>query len=270
MLWAAVVAAAFAGVWWATLNDRLALGWGFLAVVVLDYLMFTPLHEASHGNVGGHRRPWLDTLFGHLAGWVMFASFSAFRTLHLRHHAHTNDPSRDPDHWVAGRRWWAVALRCLSIFPRYYTMYFGSLRAEGRIPRGQWIEGVGMLAGQLLVAAALSAAGLWAEVLALWVLPSLVASGCLALALDWIPHHPHEARGRYVDTRVVLAPGLGPLLMAHHVHAVHHLYPRVPFYRYERLFHEIRSELEANGTPIVDLRPAASREGGARHGPATP
>ena len=31
-------------------------------------------------------------------------------------------------------------------------------------------------------------------------LPGTLAIGLLAFAFDWLPHHPHSERGRYVDT----------------------------------------------------------------------
>ncbi len=36
-------------------------------------------------------------------------------------------------------------------------------------------------------------------------------------------------------------------------HLVHHLFPRVPFYRYGTCFHALRPDLEARGADIVDL-----------------
>ncbi|MFM8265706.1 MAG: fatty acid desaturase [Acidimicrobiia bacterium] len=40
-------------------------------------------------------------------------------------------------------------------------------------------------------------------------------------------------------------------------HLIHHLYPRVPFYRYRALYHEIRPSLEQNVARIhFGLRPA--------------
>jgi beta-carotene hydroxylase len=36
-------------------------------------------------------------------------------------------------------------------------------------------------------------------------------------------------------------------------HLVHHVKPRVPFYRYGEVYRELRPELERHGSPIVHL-----------------
>ena len=101
------------------------------------------------------------------------------------------------------------------------------------------------------LAISLSAAGLGQAVVALWLVPGILATGLLAFLFDWLPHVPHRARGRYRDTRVILGWGLtGPMLWQNY-HLIHHLYPRVPFYRYARLFDELRPELEEKGAPIT-------------------
>jgi len=82
-----------------------------------------------------------------------------------------------------------------------------------------------------VAAAVLVAMGHGALVLLLWVLPGCLAIGLLGFAFDWLPHHPHCVQGRYIDTRVVLVPGSRVLLLGQDLHAVHHLWPRVPFYR---------------------------------------
>jgi beta-carotene hydroxylase len=82
------------------------------------------------------------------------------------------------------------------------------------------------------------------------VLPAMLASGLLAFFFDWAPHAPHARRGRYVDTRVMPSPALTWLMVFQNYHLIHHLYPRVPFYRYGALFREIAGELAAAGAPI--------------------
>ena len=84
---------------------------------LLAYLVFTPLHEASHGNIAGRDRRLrsVESLVGWLSGVPLLAPYSAFRKLHLEHHGHTNDEEKDPDFWVAGTTRWAILWRCGSI-----------------------------------------------------------------------------------------------------------------------------------------------------------
>ena len=71
-------------------------------------------------------------------------------------------------------------------------------------------------------------------------------------------HRPYEDEGRYVDTATIVIPGtLGKVLTYlwgfQNFHSIHHLYPRVPFYRYETLFNEIEPVMDAKGARIYRL-----------------
>jgi beta-carotene hydroxylase len=40
-------------------------------------------------------------------------------------------------------------------------------------------------------------------------------------------------------------------------HSIHHLFPKVPFYRYRRLFNEIADRMDQMGAPVYRLTWAA-------------
>lgn len=227
------------------------------AMAALQYLAFTPLHEAVHGNVSGDRSGQgpLDVLVGHLMGAALLAPYRAFQGVHLRHHARTNVPGEDPDHWVAGP-WWQTILRCPSILLSYeWQLWVQRPKALAAYRRpAVWASLIlyGAMAGLCLL-------GLQRELLLLWVLPGIVAHGLLAFAFDWLPHHPHDRQGRHVDTRVLLAPGLRWLLLSQDLHAVHHLWPRVPFYRYGAVWAEEGEGMEAKGTRVWRMGGERSR-----------
>jgi fatty acid desaturase len=88
-------------------------------------------------------------------------------------------------------------------------------------------------------------------VLLLWLVPAWFAQGFLALVFDWLPHHPHTNRERYRDTRLILVPGLYTLLLGQNLHLIHHLFPRLPFYRYSDCYAALRELLAAKGSPTV-------------------
>jgi beta-carotene hydroxylase len=74
----------------------------------------------------------------------------------------------------------------------------------------------------------------------------------------YVVHTPHAAVGRYVDTSTFIVPGkLGTLVTVlwgyQNYHSIHHLFPRVPFYRYADLFAEIEDIMIAKGAPIHRL-----------------
>lgn len=225
---------------------------GSIAATVLAYAAFTVLHEASHGNIHGtHLRVrWIGELAGWLSGLTLLAPHPMFRAIHLRHHSHTNDPNKDPDFWVHGSHPLRVFGRCATLIGAYeWNFFFGDVSHTrgGRAVRRQAVLGV---MGLFMVLVVLIALGLGKEALWLWIVPALIAAAFLAFAFDWVPHHPHSAQGRFIDTRILLVPGLTLPMLWQNYHLIHHLYPRVPFYRYAACFRELRPELESRGSPI--------------------
>jgi len=101
---------------------------------LLAYIIFTPLHEATHGNIKGNykRLDWLEKTIGWIAGMMLWAPFPVFKILHLRHHSHTNDPEEDPDFWVASTNPFLVLFKCFSIIPQYYYHFFLKLRKDSK------------------------------------------------------------------------------------------------------------------------------------------
>ena len=93
----------------------------------------------------------------------------------------------------------------------------------------------------------------WSLVLQLWILPAIIAQFFLAITFDWLPHHPHQEKSRYLNTRVFDIPGLSVLLLGQNYHLIHHLYPRVPFYNYKKVFSKIKDELVNEGADIRSL-----------------
>ncbi len=242
-------------VWTAVLRGIAPWWAGSIAATLLAYLAFTVMHEAVHGNIHGETRALRgpSEALGWLAGITLFAPYSAFRVLHLRHHSFTNHPEKDPDFWVKGTSALSILARCASIVPHYLWGFL--VGPTSRTEQARAERGVTVLAFVAMLALALASIplGYLDLVLALWLGPALVASALLALAFDWLPHAPHVERRRFKDTRVILGPGLTALLLSQNLHLVHHLYPRVPFYRYRDVFDATRPELEAEGAEIVEL-----------------
>ena len=262
--WCGVIALVLAGV--------LPLWLGCLANGWLAYLHYMTLHEATHGNVSGHSgHRWADDWIGSLSAIPLWFSYRAHRISHMKHHAYTNDPARDPDHFVAGRfrdvlpkfltlSFLQLAVPVLSLFPRGLELIPASLtRTPGGdidqlvSPEERAIQRRFMLTC-LAVFAALSAAGFFVEALLLWYLPSRIGFYIVGVVFAWLPHDPHDERGRYRDTRVTLFPLATLLIRGQNHHVLHHLFPRVPHYRLPALFRELRPTLEAQGVRIEGLR----------------
>ena len=238
--------------WWVALAGHMSPWIAWAPATVLGYLAFTVMHEAGHGNIHGRHAMYkpLSEACGWLSGFVLAAPFPAFRVLHNLHHSHTNNPEKDPDHWVVGPNAFSVALRCLTIYFYYYQDFIIGVSSKTRPAKKERNKVLVTTAVFAAIAVGLSAAGMGVWVISLWIVPAILSCGLLAFVFDWIPHHPHSVQKRMHDTRVLLFPGLNLVTLGQSYHLIHHLWPRVPFYRYQACFRDSRPFLEANGAPI--------------------
>ena len=229
-------------------------------VAVLTYLSYTVLHEAAHGSIGGSHtsRRWLNEALGYGAAWILMIPLTAHRHEHLAHHRNTNDEEGDPDFVASAMR--KSPLHVLSVAPRVLWKQFAYYLKNrwGKGPRSQDInlclEILTILAPRL----ALLAAGFWLQGLALFLVAWVAGVSLTLFLFAFIVHTPHEAVGRYVDTSTILVAGpLGKLVtwlwVYQNYHSIHHLFPRVPFYKYPALFEQIEDTMVAKGAPIYRL-----------------
>lgn len=111
-----------------------------LAVIIntiMAYLLFTSIHEASHGNISGNQANlWLDEIVG--VGWssslTLFAPFYLFKIIHFKHHAHTNDPQKDPNHWLASKNFGTLLMYSFTVFPAYLYTGMKLLITDKQLP----------------------------------------------------------------------------------------------------------------------------------------
>lgn len=217
------------------------------------YAQFTVVHDAIHRSAS-RVRP-LNDLMGYVATLTLCGPYAAIRRNHLHHHAHTNDPREDPDFWVAGGTWLAVGLRCLTMLQRHYWTYLTRLRRRD----GAFVESV-------VTIVAIAALHLWVwraghlrDMLLCWTLPAQLAVAALALTFDYWPHRPHTGRGRFKDTANLLPAWLDPFFLCQNLHAVHHLFPQLPWYRYREAHGVVDAGLRREGVPQWGFREALRR-----------
>lgn len=110
----------------------------------LAFLGTVMAHEAVHGLVGATRRG--NAFWGRLALLPCMVPFTNFRGTHLLHHAHTNEPGKDPDLFLRPRRLWRLPFRAVAM-PHQWFFW---LRREGRLAPGHARDLVG---NYLLIAA---------------------------------------------------------------------------------------------------------------------
>lgn len=229
-------------------------------VAVLTYLSYTILHESVHGSITGNDRSlrWLNKALGYMAAWIVMIPLTAHRHEHIAHHRYANDESRDPDFHIGGmgRSPWAPIVAVVKACATQFV-YFQKTRRAGESPR-QTLVLVLEVAAALLPRLAVLAAGYWLEGLALFVLAWLIGAVVLLYLFAYVVHRPHEATGRYHDTSTVLGPRalekpFSWIWMFQNFHSIHHLFPRVPFYRYAELYREIEDVMEAKQAPVYRM-----------------
>ena len=257
---ALVVVSAYALTMVLALEGTLTLWVATPLAAILTYLSYTILHESVHGSISGSQRQlrWLNELLGYAAAWILMMPLTAHRHEHLAHHRHTNDPAADPDFHVSELR--RSPLRAFAGAMRIYAEQYRHYLCH-RWQRGPARQNLTLcleVAAIFLPRLALLAAGYGTEVVSLFVLGWLAGVTLTLYLFAYLVHRPHQAVGRYVDTSTVIAPApfnrlVTGLWVFQNYHAIHHLFPRVPFYQYARLFADIETIMVEKGAPIYTL-----------------
>ena len=113
-----------------------------LAIVVVDvlfrtYLMFigtVMAHESVHGHLGRTRAA--NFWWGRIALLPSMVPFTNFRRTHQLHHANTNEPDSDPDHFMKSRNFPELVLRALAM-PHHWFFW---LNKRGRLRKADFVE----------------------------------------------------------------------------------------------------------------------------------
>ncbi len=222
---------------------------------VASYISYSITHEAAHNAISTHR--WLNDGIGRFAmlGFSITPSFETYRYLHLVHHRYTNDPIYDPDCFCGSGPAWSFPLRWCAMDASYIATYFrvGNYKERPQAEKREFWLAVALSAAAI---ALICAQGWLRPFLLLYLLPTRIGLFCLAFAFDFLPHYPHrvkvqESNYRATSNRVGLEWLMTPLLVGQNYHLAHHLYPAVPFYRYQRVWQARIRFHEANGPASV-------------------
>ena len=94
------------------------------------------------------------------------------------------------------------------------------------------------------------ALGHGAEVFALYVIPATIARLMIGIFLSWLPHAPWLHGDRHPVALLRRNRLLALFAVGHHLHLIHHLWPRVPFYRYPALYRSMAPLLHDRGVKL--------------------
>ncbi|HZG39147.1 MAG TPA: fatty acid desaturase [Nodosilinea sp.] len=212
----------------------------FLMNVVSLHLAGTIIHDASHNSA--HRNRVVNALLGHGSALILGFSFPVFTRVHLQHHAHVNDPENDPDHFVStGGPLWLIAARFF-----YHEIYFFKRRLWRNWELGEWFLARSMVGLLVFMACRFDFLG---YLFNYWFSPALVVGIALGLFFDYLPHRPFQDRDRWKNARVYPSPILNLLIMGQNYHLVHHLWPSVPWYKYQPTYEVMQPLLDEKGSP---------------------
>ena len=230
-----------------------------LLLAALTYLAYTPLHEAVHGNIHGEHAQlkWLNDLCGYVVAPLIAIPFSSHRVEHFTHHRYTNQPDKDPDYMISemGKGVVPALLTVLRFFWTQNTFFVREhWRSASFRERGIFCLEVLLSVGWRVGFIASVARPGTATVI---LLGYLLGGFFTAYWFAYRPHVPYEDPRRYRNTNSLIMPKwMKPVewfWLGQNLHSIHHLFPRVPFYRYHALHREIEPILRAQGTPIVGI-----------------
>lgn len=213
-------------------------------LIVLTFASYIPMHEAVHGNIGGRNKKlwWLDRLIGHLMALIIAIPFSSHKKEHLAHHRYTNT-SNDPDVHIKNlfKSWKDFYKATIRVIKTQNTFVMNNYtRAEIGLSlswRLLFIYFTGLISIPVLLFG--------------WFLGAFLT----IYLLSYLPHKPYKNSERWRDTNIQLFPiqWFENFIFQQNLHAIHHLFPKIPFYNYRIVFDKIEPIMRIKKTPIVSF-----------------
>ncbi|BAP17104.1 beta-carotene hydroxylase [cyanobacterium endosymbiont of Epithemia turgida] len=215
-------------------------GWSnwvcFFSNVLALHLSGTVIHDASHN--AAHNNRIFNAILGHGSALMLGFAFPVFTRVHLQHHAHVNDPDNDPDYFVStGGPLWMIAARFF-----YHEVFFFKRRLWRKHELLEWfISRLFLFTGVFLGIHF----GFIDYLMHFWFVPALVVGVALGLFFDYLPHRPFKERDRWKNARVYPNSILNLMIFGQNYHLVHHLWPSIPWYKYESAYNVTKLLLDA-------------------------
>ena len=248
-------AAIWLSLWPLVLNGFLDLWLGFLIASLCACFAYLPSHEAQHGNYsrGNPKLKWLDGFVGHISLITLKFPYHILRITHMKHHAYTNDPEKDPDYLNAHTESLIKVIKNVldgsTLQFGKYVDVFSSDKAfvnsfQKAIPLAMFYK----LAPMVLVVI------FPLETLLLWWLPAKIGSVYTTVFFSYYPHL-ETSTGRYKDTR--FWSHWMPRFLNHsmQLHFIHHLHPSIGHYDEPRAIEALKPFLIAREIPGSDNIP---------------
>jgi len=208
---------------------------------VAIHLAFTIWHESAHRNVCANRV--VNDTIGILGMLPYLAPFYLEKWFHLQHHALMNQRD-DPNFIYTDGPLWQLPVRYLRVLRFAHQQMENDPRTKLQ-KRLDWTPRLVLL----IVCAIAFWKGAFFDVGLLWLVPLALSK----LVMDWYVNFlPHVGLppNRFQGTRIIDVGWLTWLLLGHNYHAIHHLWPSLPWHRYRATFNEKLEYLREHGVPI--------------------
>ncbi len=235
--------------WPLVLNGFLDLWLGFLIASICACFAYLPSHEAQHGNYsrGNPKLKWLDGFVGHISLITLKFPYHVLRITHMKHHAYTNDPEKDPDYLNAHTKSLLTVIKNVLDgstlqFGKYVDVFSSDKAFVNSFQRAIPLAMFYKLAPMVLVVI------FPLETLLLWWLPAKIGS---VYTTGFFSYYPHleTSTGRYKDTR--FWAHWMPRFLNHsmQLHFIHHLHPSIGHYDEPKAIEALKPFLIARKVP---------------------
>ena len=248
-------AAIWLSLWPLVLNGFLDLSIGFVIASLCACFAYLPSHEAQHGNYsrGNPKLRWLDGLVGHITLVTLKFPYHILRITHMKHHAYTNDPEKDPDYANAhNTSVFKVIKNTLGGTTVQYDKYLEVFQND-KVFVNSFYKAIPL--ALFYKAAPLVMVVIFPfETLLLWWLPAKIGTVYTTVFFSYYPHLG-TSTGRYQSTR--FWSHWMPRFLNHsmQLHFIHHLHPSIGHYDEPKAIEALKPFLVAKKVPGADQIP---------------
>lgn len=239
---------------YSTIQVSMPIGLAILCNAIAQFMLFTVLHDASHRSLS--QIQWINESLGSISAFILspIAGIRVFRFIHMQHHRFTNEGGvNDPDEWCGNGQKWTLPLRWVTL-DLHYLVWYSKKWSNRPVKEKQELLITSLVGASLISLLIFKGYLLWT--LLLWLIPGRIATTWLALAFDFLPHYPHDVKAsdnefRATSIKPYAAKIMTPIFLCQNLHLIHHLYPRIPFYKYPWVWNSAKKELITAGAKIM-------------------
>ena len=244
--------------WGLVINGTLALWEGFLLSVFTTAFAYLPSHAGQHGHLSGgdKNKEWLNFWVGQISLIPLSQSHDILKATHLKHHAHTNDPEKDPDFYHTHvDSLWKVAKNINNSYNENGKVQEIIRDYAEKDPKfAQSIAEGSKWSILFYFSKIVLVLNFPLETLFLWWLPGRIINIYLGVVFSHLPHRSLEP-GRYKDTKF-WTNGI-PRFFNHsmQIHVMHHMYPKICHFDEPKAIEALKPFMIERGIPGADKIP---------------